>query len=48
MVQWLRFCTANAGGGTVSRPGWETKIHLLHGVAKKRRERERERNLLDR
>ena len=31
-------------GGTVSSPGWETKIHLLHGVAKKRRER----NLLDR
>ena len=40
MVQWLRLCTSNAGG-TVSIPGWETKIRMLHGVAgKKKKERE--------
>ena len=39
MVQWLRLCTSNAGGA-VSIPGWETKIHKLHGVARKKKERE--------
>ena len=32
VVQWLQFCAASAGG-TVSIPGWGTKIlhHVWHG-----------------
>ena len=39
VVQWLRFCAFNTGGGN-SIPGWGTEIHVPCGVAKKKKKKE--------